>query len=91
MINETIRPNDTFICLGDVGDGKYIEQIRAKKKILLLGNHDKRSQYVGLFDEIYAGPLFMIEKSEKLNLYQLIRWKGLWYGNIYSFRGFKIS
>ena len=34
----------------------YVEQIKAGKKILLLGNHDKKKAYKGLFDEIYDGP-----------------------------------
>ncbi|MCR5726604.1 MAG: hypothetical protein K6G24_03975, partial [Lachnospiraceae bacterium] len=36
---------DTFVCLGDVGDPKYIHMIKAKRKILLLGNHDARGLY----------------------------------------------
>ena len=30
--------------------------------VLLLGNHDKKKAYKGLFDEIYDGPLFIAEK-----------------------------
>ena len=36
--------------------------IKARKKILLLGNHDKRGAYSGLFNEIYSGPLFIADK-----------------------------
>ena len=62
LINDTVMKNDTFICLGDVGDPKYLPQIRAGKKILIMGNHDKRSMYKDHFDEIYTGPLFIAEK-----------------------------
>ena len=62
IIKGMVHRNDTFIHLGDVGNGKYIADIRAKKKILLLGNHDRRSDYKDLFDEIYAGPLFISDR-----------------------------
>ncbi|MEE0752514.1 metallophosphoesterase [Frisingicoccus sp.] len=62
IINKTVMKNDTFVCLGDVGNPAYVRQIRAGKKILLLGNHDKKKDYRELFDEIYDGPLFIAEK-----------------------------
>lgn len=62
IINKTVMKNDTFICLGDVGEASYIEQIRAKRKILLLGNHDVKKAYEKYFDEIYGGPLFIAER-----------------------------
>lgn len=62
IINKTVFKNDTFVCLGDVGNPKYIPMIKARKKILLLGNHDARGKYVDVFDEIYTGPLFVAEK-----------------------------
>lgn len=52
----------TFVCLGDVGDASFVKQIRARKKILLLGNHDKKKDYKRLFDEIYDGPLLIAKK-----------------------------
>ncbi|MBP3197162.1 MAG: hypothetical protein J6N21_09185 [Butyrivibrio sp.] len=61
-INKLVNKNDTFVCLGDVGKAAYVKQIKAKRKVLLLGNHDRRSDYVGLFDEIYTGPLFIADK-----------------------------
>lgn len=62
IIRKLVHKNDTFIHLGDVGSGEYIARIRAGKKILLLGNHDRRSDYVDLFDEIYTGPLFISDR-----------------------------
>ena len=62
QINNIVKPGDTFICLGDVGNPVYIDRLKSKHKILLLGNHDRRSDYIGLFDEIYSGPLFIADK-----------------------------
>ena len=62
IINKMVGKNDTFVCLGDVGNPKYIPMINAGKKILLLGNHDARGAYKGLFSEIYSGPLFIADK-----------------------------
>ena len=61
-INAVVMKNDTFVCLGDVGQASFVKQIKARKKILLLGNHDKKKDYKGLFDEIYDGPLLIAEK-----------------------------
>lgn len=62
IINDMVMKNDTFICLGDVGTAKYLSEIKARKKILLLGNHDTRGAYMEYFDEIYTGPLFIADK-----------------------------
>ena len=62
ILNSVIMKNDTFVCLGDVGNPEYVKQLKVRKKILLLGNHDRRGEYTGLFDEIYAGPLFIADK-----------------------------
>ena len=62
IINDMVMKNDTFVCLGDVGKAKYLSEIKAKKKILLLGNHDNRSDYKDYFEEIYTGPLFIADK-----------------------------
>ena len=62
IINSCVGKWDTFFCLGDEGDPDYVLMIRARKKILLLGNHDARGKYTNLFDEIYAGPLFISDK-----------------------------
>lgn len=62
IINKLVKKGDTFICLGDVGSPKYVPKINAGKKIIIAGNHDSISNYKGLFDEIYTGPLFIAEK-----------------------------
>ena len=62
IINENVRKGDTFICLGDVGALEYVKEIKARKKILILGNHDAKGAYAKCFDEIYAGPIFIAEK-----------------------------
>lgn len=61
-INKAVRKTDTFVCLGDGGKADYVEQIRAGRKVLLLGNHDARGKCKPYFDEIYAGPLFIAEQ-----------------------------
>lgn len=51
MINSKCGRADTLIILGDVGDVSYVRQLRAKYKILIMGNHDagrtnyERKQY----------------------------------------------
>ena len=39
-INAKCGRKDTLICLGDVGDVEYVKMLRAKRKILICGNHD---------------------------------------------------
>ena len=39
-INAKCGRKDTLICLGDVGDIEYVKMLRAKRKILICGNHD---------------------------------------------------
>lgn len=62
IINKVVAKGDTFVCLGDVGDPKYVSLIQARKKILLLGNHDAKGAYKKMFDEVYSGPLFIADK-----------------------------
>lgn len=62
IINKIVKPGDTFVCLGDVGDPKYISMLNARKKVLILGNHDAKGAYRDFFDEIYSGPLFISDK-----------------------------
>ena len=45
-INRIVHKNDTLIILGDVGDERYIKQLKAGYKVLVMGNHDKgKSNY----------------------------------------------
>lgn len=62
IINRLVNKHDTFVCLGDVGDPAYAQQIRAGYKVLILGNHDRRADYTGIFNEIYSGPLFISDR-----------------------------
>ena len=61
-INSYVGKKDTLIILGDVGDIECAKQLRGYK-ILIKGNHDSGSEnFESVFDEIYAGPLFITEK-----------------------------
>lgn len=62
IINSKVGKKDTLIHLGDVGDIEYMKKIRGYK-ILICGNHDAgRTNYEGVFDEVYTGPLMIGEK-----------------------------
>ncbi len=62
-INKTCGKNDTLVILGDVGNIEYVKKLKAKKKILILGNHDQgASYYANVFDEVYAGPVIIAER-----------------------------
>ena len=63
IINRMVnRSADTFVCLGDVGRPEWAEKIAAKRKVLIMGNHDRVTDYRDIFDEIYSGPLFIAQK-----------------------------
>lgn len=40
--NKIVKKNDTFYCLGDAGDCKHVKRLNGFK-ILIKGNHDKKS------------------------------------------------
>jgi calcineurin-like phosphoesterase family protein len=61
-LNKYIGKQDTFVCLGDVGDPSCADYIQARYKVLILGNHDKRGACRDHFDEVYDGPVFVAEK-----------------------------
>ena len=58
-INAKCGRKDTLICLGDVGDVEYVRKLRAKRKILICGNHDagrtnyERQTFTKIFDREY--------------------------------------
>ena len=73
MINSKCGKNDTLIILGDVGDLSYVPKLRARYKVLVMGNHDAgRTNYERkvdengvdnrLFDMVFDGPLMIAEK-----------------------------
>jgi calcineurin-like phosphoesterase family protein len=62
-INLALYPNDTLVLLGDIGNPKYIKNLKKGRKVLISGNHDTGlSNYEEYFDEIYGGPLFITDK-----------------------------
>lgn len=61
-INSCVGKKDTLIILGDIGDIECAKRLRGYK-VLVKGNHDAGSKnFEGVFDEVYAGPLFITEK-----------------------------
>ena len=58
-INAKCGRKDTLICLGDVGNVEYVRKLRAKRKILIMGNHDagrtnyERQTFTKIFDREY--------------------------------------
>lgn len=73
IINKKVYKNDTFVCLGDVGNPEWIRKIKAARKILIMGNHDQSiNKFNDYFTEIYSGPLFISDKillsHEPINL-----------------------
>ena len=53
-INAKCGRKDTLICLGDVGDVEYVKMLRAKRKILVCGNHDAgRTNYERKIERLY--------------------------------------
>lgn len=57
-IKAKVHKPDTLICLGDVGDPKYFDEINCYK-VLITGNHDAIGKMKPHFNEIYTGPLFI--------------------------------
>lgn len=61
-IKKYVHKNDTLIHLGDVGNPKWLEQIKAYK-VLIMGNHDQSAtKFRPYFNEIYPGPVFISDK-----------------------------
>lgn len=46
ILNKKIHKNDTLICLGDCGDLRYFQQLKAGYKVLIKGNHDDKGNSV---------------------------------------------
>ena len=62
IIKRKCHKTDTLIHLGDVGNPKYLKDIKAYK-VLIMGNHDETAtKFKKYFDEIYTGPLVIAEK-----------------------------
>ena len=55
-INKIIKPTDTLIHLGDVGNVEMVRRLNGHKE-LILGNHDQRpiKEYLGYFVGIVTG------------------------------------
>lgn len=63
ILNTYVHKPDTLICLGDIGNPEWFQKVKAYKKVLITGNHDRGNQfYEPYFMEIYNGPLFISDK-----------------------------
>ena len=63
IINKYVKKGDCFICLGDVGNVEWMSKIKARYKVLIMGNHDVgKTKYLKYFSEVYDGPLFISDK-----------------------------
>lgn len=60
-INSVVTKLDTLYILGDIGDDLGLIKRINGRKILIMGNHDKKSKdlYKGYFDEVYNHPLYI--------------------------------
>ena len=61
-INGMVFKGDYLIHLGDVGRPEWVEKIKCQNRVLITGNHDKLSEYDGLFKEVYNGPLVIADR-----------------------------
>jgi calcineurin-like phosphoesterase family protein len=73
LINSKCGRKDTLIILGDIVDIEPVKQIRAKRKILLMGNHDagrtnyERQTWTKIFDMTYHTRETAIQEMKKLH------------------------
>lgn len=65
IINSKCGRKDTLIVLGDVGDIECVRKLRAKKKVLIMGNHDAgRTNYERqVVTELFAKLLYTEEQA----------------------------
>ena len=58
-INKIVKPTDTLIHLGDVGNVEMVRRLNGHKE-LILGNHDQRpiKEYLGYFAKVHETPFY---------------------------------
>lgn len=61
LLKKYVTWNDTLIHLGDVGDVSYMDKLPGTK-VLIMGNHDRRSDCESHFQEIFDGPVYIGRK-----------------------------
>lgn len=63
IINKYVMPSDTLILLGDIGNPIWMNEIKCRNRILIMGNHDvTKTKFLPYFTEIYEGAVFIAEK-----------------------------
>lgn len=87
IINSLVYKNDTLVLLGDVGNIKYVKQLKAGHKVLITGNHDRGSNYYKrIYDtRIYPKDQYPDEKEFSIMLRKTFPDKVLSYHEEYSF------
>jgi len=86
--NETVHDHDIVYVLGDFAwtNQRYWSQKLKGRKVLVLGNHDRRDKYegLGLFDQIVDYKMINIEGTDfVLFHYPIEDWDGRWRGSIH--------
>lgn len=77
LINSKCGRKDTLIILGDIVDIEPVKQIRAKRKILVMGNHDAgRTNYERkIIREKYDINAYSLDDVKKIAQYKHYGWK----------------
>jgi calcineurin-like phosphoesterase family protein len=75
-INRIVHKNDTLVILGDINNVEWVKKIKAGRKVLILGNHDKGViNYQRKVHKVYF-PNNLIPKSEEDKKYNELLSKG---------------
>lgn len=68
-INSKVGKTDTIVFLGDINNIEWIKKIRAKRKILILGNHDKGvTNYLRKIDKMYLPTDLIYDSKNNFDL-----------------------
>lgn len=70
-INDKVKKDDTLILLGDIGDIKYIQQLKVQYKVLITGNHDKGASFYK--KEIKYLVYYKEEYKSEVELYKALK------------------
>jgi calcineurin-like phosphoesterase family protein len=60
-LKKELNKQTLLLHLGDVGRADYLDELKCYK-VLITGNHDVLSKVASHFDEVYTGPLFIVDR-----------------------------